>query len=393
MINHLIGLSNTHVEIAALTLIVYYAQKLSPAFFQLPTEIQKHSLDIILQSVLRAQNSSCIDNILDMDFFMHPNIYKEPFHVLPSAIRTGIDCIELFASRFQTQANKQPVLFQNPEQLFEVESTQIFTCKELMETIFQDSSVADILAANNIEALLKKIQNTPLTSRFDDFGLIASSTSQEGGYCHWELPCIELLKNSFEASKEVAVLEGGEIKIDIKYALLPNNAEHMQLVYEISDDAGFKDLESLVSMLIPGFHPTKPQHLGLGFFRMLANVSMVRYQTRLQKDKSKAVTLIVQPLRNPNGDITDLKIGLASSENSSEVFGTACRVYFQAQKNIEAYMRIKQIHHFIRDTLKKCYCCKPIPSKITVNGALCATGGGRGLREIMPESPYNLFGG
>lgn len=391
LINYILNLSQTNEEIAALALMLNYAHALSPAFFELPEEFQSQCMKMILANIIRTHDAALIDEMLEMDYFTFPELSQESLQTLPSAVRAGIECIEMLTKRLLT--DYLPALKGNPENIFYSKPMQIFYGKELMEAVFHDASVKEILMKNDLESLKKKLQTAPSTQRFDDFGLINSCTSQETGYARWESAIVELLKNSFDASRVTAQRSEKEVRIDIKHGLVPVNEGKLQWAFQITDSAGFEDLEDLICMLIPGFHPKHTKHFGIGFFRSLFDVSLIYYRTRLQSNSSQVIELVVQPLRDEKGDVVDLKIGLSSSQDTDGVLGTSCTVYMPPQSNVEAYMHMYQAQHFIVDLLKKCYSFGPVDYNVTINGVcyiLSEYGGS--LRQLMNNSSDSLFG-
>ena len=273
LINSIIGMAATYEETVSLGLIVHFAKKFVPAFFFLPLDYQENSLKIILGSILREDNPDKINDILDnSNIFFNRTMAKYNKSDLTASMQAGIDCIELFAARYQTASQTNPLMFQDPLLLFHQSDLSVFHFPAFMETLFNNPKISEAFAVNDLKAFLQLIPSTPNTGRFNDFGMITHSSAHGQGYNAWHMPLVELLKNSLKmANKDAA--------IKINYALLPCDAEHSQLAYEISDITGFADLESFLSLLIPGYHPRNPQQTGSGFFRMLPEVSLIHYRT------------------------------------------------------------------------------------------------------------------
>lgn len=360
LIQHLIEISATYEEMATLAVTVYVSQKEFPEFFTLPIDYQKDSLKIILDSLLRTNDLHEINSLLDGQFYFCTLEHHFKNRLSPTVL-AAIDCIKLFASRHQHGSHSLPVFHNNPLQIFQDDKVYVFDYPLFMETLFHHAHLAEILAHNDVKAFLELMENTPMTGKFTDFGMITHASNHGRGYNPRQLPWIELLKNSIQAISTQGI-------VSLNYGLLPCDAEHSQLTYEVSDNAGFADLQTLLALLVPGYHPRDTQKGATGFFRMLPEVSLIHYRTRLQGDKQQIISFMVQPMRNTNKEIENFKIGLKIEKDDEDFQGTVCRVHMNPQKNIEALMYLKQTHHLTLEITHNIYKDNSKDWTLNVNG-------------------------
>lgn len=342
LLNYILSLGDTYEEITALLLIATYAQNHIPQFFDTPFDYQKESLSLIFQQVIRLGDLSFISSWIK-------KIYNEREIPSISILRVGIDCISLFTERYQHLADIDPVFFQNPDILFEKEGVSPFFFTQWMEAFLNNPISKEALTSNSVKNLLTLIRNTPVTERFTNFGMLSHMSTSGNGHAGWKKPIFELLKNTQEA----LVKSVSSTQFQVDYKIEPCDANEAFFVYEVSDLIGFKNLESLMSLIIPNYHPTDPTKLGSGFFRMLTDVEFYTCTTRLQEEPEVVITLFVKPLRDNNGNIHDLKIGLKANQSDlqNNTQGSLFKIYLRKATHVECLMREKEAKYYIFDEL------------------------------------------